>query len=92
MDFLERMSEMGIDAIEPLEAPPLGDVNLARAKEQVGDRMLLSGNIPSERFPMMTREEVRQSVKEAIRQGAPGGGFTLRTTSAQALGSRRSPS
>ncbi len=84
MDFLERMSEMGIDAIEPLEAPPMGDVDLAEAKRRVGDRMLLSGDIPSLRFLTMTREEVRQSVKEAIRQGAPGGGFTLRTTSANA--------
>lgn len=80
MDYLERFSEMGIDAIEPLEGPPIGNVDLAEAKRRVGDRMMLSGNIPSPYFPMWTQEQVRESVREAIRVAAPGGGFSLRTT------------
>jgi len=82
MDFLEQMSAMGIDAIEPLEAPPGGDVDLAEAKRSVGDRMMLSGNIPSERFVTMSPGEVRELVREAIAAAAPGGGFSLRTTGA----------
>jgi len=81
MNFLERMSEMGVDAIEPLEAPPLGDVDLVEAKQKVGDRMLLSGNVPSEQFLSMRREEVRDWVKNTVRIMAPGGGFSLKTTS-----------
>ncbi|MCK5740493.1 hypothetical protein KAH55_14990 [bacterium] len=84
MNFLERMSEMGVDAIEPLEPAPFGDVVLAEAKKRVGDRMLLSGNVTSQGFLRMTREDVRQAVKDAIRVGAPGGGFTLRTTGGHA--------
>jgi hypothetical protein len=42
--------------------------------------MLLSGNILSQDFVRMTPEEVREKVKEAIRAGAPGGGFTLRAS------------
>jgi len=80
MHYLERFWEMGIDAVEPLEAAPMGDVDLSEAKLRVGDRMLLSGNIPSPYFPTWSREQVEQSVCEAIKAGAPGGGFSLRTT------------
>lgn len=78
--FLVKMSDMGIDALEPLEPPPFGDTDLAEAKRLVGGRMLLSGNIPSQNFLSMALEEVRQCVREAIEKAAPGGGFTLRTT------------
>ncbi|MBU4200693.1 MAG: hypothetical protein KKG09_11110 [Verrucomicrobia bacterium] len=84
MDFLEQMADMGIDAIEPLEHPPAGDVNLAEAKRRVGHRMMLSGNIASERFIFATPKEVREEVKTAIRVAAPGGGFALRTSGGHA--------
>ena len=80
MEYLPKMNEMGIDAIEPLESHPLGDVDLAEAKRIVGDQMLLSGNVPSHLFPTLTREEVRQEVRRSISQAARGGGFSLRTT------------
>ena len=84
MQFLERMSEMGVDATEPLEPPPFGDVDIAEAKRRVGDRMLLSGNVPSQNFVQMTRQEVKDWVRKTIATAAPGGGFTLRTTGGHA--------
>ncbi len=84
MDYLERMNQMGVDATEPLEPAPFGNVVLAEAKKRVGDRMLLSGNVPSQEFLSMNREEVRECVKEAISAAAHGGGFTLRTTGGHA--------
>lgn len=80
MDFLVKMADMGIDAIEPLEQPPAGDVDLAEAKRRVGGRMMLCGNIPSERFATLTPAEVRGMVRKAIADAAPGGGFALRTS------------
>lgn len=80
MDFLETFSAMGIDAIEPLEHPPAGDVDLVEAKRLVGDRMVLSGNIASERFVDTEPDAVRCQVRDAIRAAAAGGGFTLRTS------------
>lgn len=80
MGYLERFVEMGINAVEPLEGPPLGDVDLAEAKRAVGDRMMLSGNVPSPYFATWTPDQVRESVRDAIRAAAPGGGFSLRTT------------
>ncbi len=80
MDFLETFAEMGVDSIEPLERPPTGNVDLAKAKRLVGDRMLLSGNIHSEHFVRLTPEEVTEDVRRTIAVGAPGGGFSLRTS------------
>lgn len=84
MHFLERMSEMGIDSIEPLEPLPYGDVDLKEAKRLVGDRMLLSGNIVSPDFLRLDKGDVKELVKKAIKDAAAGGGFTLRTTGGHA--------
>lgn len=88
--FLELFADMGVDGVEPLEPEPFGDTVLADAKKRVGGRMLLSGNIPSQSFYTLTDAEVRAAVRQAIRDGAPGGGFTLRETSgASGLGKTR---
>ena len=79
-DFLEKMADMGSDAIEPLEHAPRGDVDLADAKRRVGSRVLLSGNVASELFTTAAVDEVRAEVRRAIRAAGPGGGFTLRTS------------
>lgn len=79
-DILEKFADMGVDALEPVEPPPFGDVDLADAKRRVGHRMMLSGNVPSQEFPTAEPAAVRQWVSEAMEAGKPGGGFTLRTT------------
>lgn len=80
--FLERFADMGVDAVEPLEPPPYGDNLLAEAKRTVGRRMLLSGNVVSQAFHLggFRVGDVRELVRRAIEDGAPGGGFTLKTT------------
>jgi uroporphyrinogen-III decarboxylase len=71
-------ADMGIDAIEPLEHPPAGNVDLAAAKQMVGDRMMLCGNVSSQWFATQTPAEVRQKTREAIMAAARGGGYALR--------------
>ncbi len=90
--FLERFVEMGIDAVEPLEPPPYGDNDLARAKSAVGRDMMLCGNIPSQLFSLesFSRAELRDLVLRAIDIGAPGGGFALRTTGSAHVGNGKS--
>lgn len=75
--FLESFARTGTDSLNVLEPPPLGDVALADAKRRVGDRMCLVGNIQYQELVAAAETEVDALVREAIRQGAPGGGFIL---------------
>lgn len=84
MEYFERLSEIGIDGVEPCEGPPHADVDLAEAKRRVGDRMLLCGNIPSPQFEFIGPDDVEEMVKAAIRDAAAGGGFVLRCTGGHA--------
>jgi hypothetical protein len=84
MGYLETFCGMGLDGTEPLEPPPQANVDLKRAKELVGNRMLLCGNIPSPQFQTADPEETREQVKQAIAAAAPGGGFVLRPTGGDA--------
>lgn len=86
--FLEIFADMGIDGVEPLEPPPFGDNILAEAKKTVGNRMLLAGNVPSQAFFTLTRDEVRDMTKQAIDDAAAGGGFNLRLSGGAAGGGK----
>ena len=66
---LERFVDMGIDVLNPIEPPPMGDITLAEAFERVGDRMGLEGNIETHDLMTGTREQVRDLVREAIAAG-----------------------
>ena len=74
---LERFANMGVDALHPLEAPPMGDVTLADAKRRVGDRICLMGNIQIGDLMACERAEIVAMTRQAICDGAPGGGFIL---------------
>ncbi|MFQ6079889.1 MAG: uroporphyrinogen decarboxylase family protein, partial [Thermodesulfobacteriota bacterium] len=43
--FLEDLADLGIDALDPLEVPPYGNVNLRDAKVRIGDRVCLVGGL-----------------------------------------------
>ena len=79
---LEDFVRMGLDATHPVEPPPMGDVTLAEAKARVGHRMALEGNIEQDELHRATPSRVRQLVRNAIRDAAPGYGFILSSTSA----------
>jgi uroporphyrinogen-III decarboxylase len=68
---------MGIDTMDP---PPLGNTELADAKQLVGDRVFLKGNMNSvELLAAKTEEEVIAHATERIHDGKPGGGYILST-------------
>ena len=53
-------------------------VNLAKAKSQIGDRITLMGNIDtSSVLQLGSPEEVEKACRKAIQAAAPGGGFIL---------------
>ena len=78
---LEMFVEMGCDALNPIEPPPMGDVTLAQAKARVGDRMALEGNIQQGDLYRVRPERIEELVRTAIREAGPGGGFVLCPTS-----------
>ena len=77
---LELLADAGVDIVETLSPPPMGDVDLRSAKARVGDRVCLKGNVDQVNVILpQTPEEIRESVRETIRIGAPGGGYILST-------------
>lgn len=78
---LEHWADMGIDSLEPMEMPPLGDTDLKAAKELMGSRMSFGGNIPSQKFFDMSPKELEILVPGAIEACAKGGGFILKGAS-----------
>ena len=58
----------------------MGDVPLAEVKRRVRGRMCIIGNVQIGDVINAGRAEVTARVQEAVRDGAPGGGFILSTT------------
>ena len=69
-----------LDCVNPLEVPPMGDVDLAEVKQAQGDRIALMGNLHTTDVMLRgTPETVRAASIEAMRAGGAGGGFILST-------------
>jgi len=59
----------------------MGDVDLEKVKNDIGDRVCLKGNIDLLNvIKRGTPELIREKVKEAIQIASPGGGFILSTS------------
>jgi len=81
MAILEWLRDCGINIISTLPPPPVGDVDLAVAKKLIGDKVCLKGNVDLIYvIKEGTPELIRETVREAIRVAAPGGGFILSTS------------
>ena len=78
---LEHWHDMGIDSLEPMEMAPLGDTVLSEAKKLMGKRMSFGGNIPSQRFVDISKDEIESMVAKTIETCAVGGGFILKGAS-----------
>jgi hypothetical protein len=74
-------ADAGVDCVETLAPPPMGDVDLAEAKRRVGSRVCLKGNV--DLFNVIMRMEpaqIREAVRQALQAGALGGRFILSTS------------
>ena len=79
-DRLELMVETGTQGIDTLDPPPLGNTELADAKNRIGGKVFIKGNMNGvELLAMQTKEEVIAHASERIRIGKPGGGYILST-------------
>ena len=81
MSFLEMLvNETELNCINPLEEPPMGDVNLAEVKKLYGNRIALMGNLQTTAIMLQgTPEEVEKAAKKAIDDAGEAGGFLLST-------------
>ncbi len=74
--ILDMIIDSGIDCLDPID--PQAGMDLAKVKAQYGQRVALKGNVDCGRLMTFgTPEQVAEATKEALRQGAPGGGFIL---------------
>ena len=74
------VNETELNCINPLEEPPMGDVNLAEVKKTYGSRIALMGNLHTIKVMLQgTVEDVERAAKKAIDDAGEGGGFLLST-------------
>jgi len=77
-DRLDLMAETGLDGIDTLDPPPLGTVDLARAKAEYGRRLFFKGNLDAvNEMLRATDDEFRRAVLERLDIGKPGSGYIL---------------
>ncbi len=74
MAFLDSLAEIGIDALDPLEAPPWGDCDLGDAKQRVGDKFCLVGNLDDmEVIEKLDGQTIEKMAEELIEAAGPDG-------------------
>jgi MtaA/CmuA family methyltransferase len=79
-DRLELIADSGVSGIECLDPPPIGNVDLADAKQRIGSRCFIKGNIDSVNMLLnKSVSEIKQDAKNRIEIGKPGSGFILST-------------
>jgi uroporphyrinogen-III decarboxylase len=76
---LPHLVKMGAAAIDPIEPPPLGDVELADVRREYGKDLVLFGNLELRDVENMDPPDFEKVVAKALRDGTrgPGRGFVL---------------
>ncbi len=73
-------AETDLDCLNPLEAPPMGDITLAEAKRIANGRMSLMGNLHTTDVMLFgSVQDVERACRQAIDDAGEGGGFILST-------------
>lgn len=78
--ILRDLVEMQPAGIQPLEAPPVGDTPLDEAKEILGERVCLIGNIQYDTLINGSPDQVAEETRAIIQAWKPRGRFILAPT------------
>ncbi len=73
-NVLSNIINMGADAIDPIEPPPQGDVELKYLRSNYGKQLVLFGNIEVNDVENMPSNLFREMVKQTIADGTSGEG------------------
>jgi len=71
-----------VDALDPCEAPPDGDITLRELKEKTSGQLCLFGNLQPRLLEHGTAYEVRDAVRQCMEEAKDGGGYVIMPTSA----------
>lgn len=72
--ILPLIAEMGADALDPVEPPPQGDMELREVRERYGERMVLFGNLEISDIETLPTAQFAGKVKRALDEGMAGAG------------------
>ncbi|MBC7319701.1 hypothetical protein H5T89_03560 [bacterium] len=78
MPILDQLVQANPHALHSLD--PQGGVDIAEVKRLVGDKVCLIGNVNCGLLQTGTDEEVIKSVRYALKNGMPGGGYIFSTS------------
>lgn len=83
-NVLDHISEMDADAIDPIDPPPHGDVELQYVRERYGKQLVLFGNIEITDIENLPLDQFEEKIKCALDEGTAGDGrgFVLLPTAA----------
>jgi len=74
--IIDMIINSGIDCLDPID--PQAGMDLGDVKAKYGERIALKGNVDcAQTMTFGTPEAVAAETREALRKGAPGGGFIL---------------
>jgi uroporphyrinogen-III decarboxylase len=81
MALVDSYKELGARIVEPFSPPPLlGDADLKKVKEMVGDAYIILGGVDQVTYLQnSTVDEVRRVTAETMAIGKPGGRFILQS-------------
>ncbi len=78
--ILDGFHAMGVDALHPVESPPMGDITLMEFRERVGLDICIKGNIQVGEIMSGDAALVRSRVREAMETAGREGAFILAPT------------
>jgi uroporphyrinogen-III decarboxylase len=80
MNLVDSYKKLGARWVEPFSPYPLGDADLAKAKQIVGDAYVITGGIDQVNILQKgTVDDVKKITEKTIKIGKPGGKFILQS-------------
>jgi len=79
---LDQIAEMAPDALDPLEPPPDGDIDIPELKRRIGQRICLMGGIELKHLEARDPDFVADLVRRTVAAGRIGGRFVIMPTAA----------